>query len=56
MGEAGKEGKYKGGSGYQDGDGLEEKGSDKLLSAAWRNGYWEGVGKEDRADGGHWPC
>ena len=31
--------------GYQEGDGMEEKGSDKLLSTAGKNGYREMMGE-----------
>ena len=49
MGEAEEEGEHRGASGYQKGDGMEEKDSDKLLSAAGGKGYREMVGEQNRA-------
>ena len=49
MGEAEEEGKRGGGSGYQEDDRMEEKGSNKLLPAAGRKRYREMGGRiEDR--------
>ena len=45
MGEAEEEGEHRGASGYQKGDGMEEKGGDQLLPSAWRKGLSESGGK-----------
>ena len=52
MGEARKrEAVVGGGGGYREGDGMEEKGSNKLLQVEGREGYWEMVGEQGRAGG-----
>ena len=53
MGEAEEEGKRGGRrrGGYQEGDGMEEKSSNKLLQVERRERYHEMVGEQGRADG-----
>ena len=45
MGKAVGDGVRGGRSEYQESNGVEEKGSNELLSATGRKGYWEVVGK-----------